>query len=373
MAEETTLAALQETLRQTGSPWTAGVTSVSELSPAEKRRLLGVRLPPGMTVADLERESERNRSLMMSTRGAGAAAAVDWRNVNGANYITPVKHQGNCGSCVAFGTVAALEGRMRVQRGDPNLAVDLSEAQLFYCYGKSDGVNCDSGWMPEPALKFVRDKGLTDEAHFPYTAGDQACSPSAGWEGSLTFIQDYTNLTNNPNAIKEFIANSGPVTACFIVYDDFFHYVGGIYKNIVKSKDPSGHCVSLVGYNDGDGCWIAKNSWGPNWGEARPNSTERGFFRIAYGECGIESWAVYGATAIVETGWLNNKRVVGLWTVNQDRNAWAYLDGVGWRRVAYDNDNIFVDVLTQLATAKSGSRPVNVYQDGGVIKQVYVF
>jgi hypothetical protein len=64
--------------------------------------------------------------------------------------------------------------------------------------------------------------------------------------------------------------------------------------------------------------------------------------------------------------------VIGLWTIDQDRNAWVYLDNVGWRRVAFDNDNIFIDMLIQLVAAKSANRPVNVYQENSVIKQIYV-
>ena len=71
--------------------------------------------------------------------------------------------------------------------------------------------------------------------------------------------------------------------------------------------------------------------------------------------------------------WLNGRKVTGLWTIDQDRNAWAYLDGgVGWRRIAYDNDNIFMDLLTPLVAAKAGNRPINVYEEAGVLKQLYV-
>src|SRR5206468_3305820 len=51
------------------------------------------------------------------------------------------------------------------------------------------------------------------------------------------------------------------------------------------------HCVSVVGYDDVAGCWICKNSWGPGWGD-------RGFFRIAYGEVGIDAsmWGVIVGT-----------------------------------------------------------------------------
>jgi hypothetical protein len=87
--------------------------------------------------------------------------------------------------------------------------------------------------------------------------------------------------------------------------------------------------------------------------------------------------ALYDATVravdgIVETGWLNT-RVLGLWTIDQDRNAWVYLDNVGWRRVAFDNDNIFFDMLVQLVAAKAANRPVGVYQENAVIKQIYVW
>ena len=47
--------------------------------------------------------------------------------------------------------------------------------------------------------------------------------------------------------------------------------------------------------------------------------------------------------------------------------------GIGWRRLAYDNDVITTTLLVQAVAAKAAGRPVNVYQDNGVIKQIYVF
>ena len=133
----TSLAEIQSALREMGSPWTAGRTSISELSATEQRMRLGASSPEletRLAVAKPERHA----------RGAAAyPAAFDWRNVNGANYVTPIEDQGGCGSCVAFGTVATLEAAYQVSRGDPNSGIDLSEAQLFYCYAEAkDGMSC---------------------------------------------------------------------------------------------------------------------------------------------------------------------------------------------------------------------------------------
>ena len=108
----------------------------------------------------------------------------------------------------------------------------------------------------------------------------------------------------------------------------------------------------MVGYDDAGGFWICKNSWGTGWGEA-------GFFCIAYGQCGINHmWR--GRRHSRDTGWLEQcqgHRVVG------DRPGPQRLglpSGVGWRKIASDNDNIFFDMLRLLAVAKAGARPVNV-------------
>jgi C1A family cysteine protease len=359
--------ALQAAIEKAGESWTAGATSVSELSDHEKRQRLGATPPDGEAgLAQRESASALNRDGAASAeRGVSAApAAFDWRNVNGQNYISAIRDQGSCGSCVAFGSCATVEGTYRVQRGNPGLAVDMSEAELFYCIARAQGRNCGNGWWCDKGLDAFKTDGVVDEACYPYTAVDQNCSNRcADWQNRLTKITGWHAITGTA-AMKDWLSTRGPLSTAFSVYNDFFAYKSGVYRH-VSGALAGGHCVSVVGYNDAGGYWICKNSWGPNWGAG-------GFFNIAYGQCGIDAqmWAVDG---IVETGWLNNTKVVGLWAIDQDRNAWAYLNGIGWRRIAFDNDNIFVDMLTLLASAKLGKNTVNVYQEDGVIKQVYVF
>lgn len=363
---------IKSDLSKEGNPWEAGVTDLSGLSLEEQKRYLGVTPPPGEpTINDIEQFVASNKdSLKTSARSAiDAPSAYDLRNVGGKNFVTDITDQKSCGSCVAFGTVATVESRLRVQRQDPNLKVDLSEAQMFFCHGRDDGASCSTGWWPDKAFDAFKSEGVVDEACYPYEEGltRQDCSGlCSNSKDRVVKITGYTNVTKKPAEIKQWISGGkGPVSACFIVYEDFFSYKSGIYKH-VSGEQAGGHCVTIVGYNDNPGYWICKNSWTDRWGED-------GFFRIAYGECGIDSWLNHGVNGIEETGWLNNQRVTGLWAINQERNAYAYMANLGWRKISADNDNIFFDMLTQLIAAKSAERPINFYQEDRVIKQIYVF
>lgn len=342
--------------------WQAGVTSVSELSWEEQQLRLGY--VPGDGEESLDQRIRTSLANLAAFRApaVGAPVAFDWRNVGGKNFITSIKDQGGCGSCVAFGTVATVEGTLRVSRNDPNLAVDFSEAHLFYCIAKSQGRNCGNGWWVGPAMDGFKNTGVVDEDCFKYTAGDQACNRCAGWEGRVTKITGWHTITSGAQ-MKEWLSTRGPLDTCFTVYQDFFSYKSGVYKHVTGGV-AGGHCVCCVGYDDAQGCWICKNSWGSGWGDG-------GYFRIAYGDCGIDStmWAVDGVTF---STWLNSRKVLGLWAINQDRNAWAYIENAGWKKVSPDNDNIFFTMLTQLAAAKAAGRPVNVLDANNVIKQVYV-
>jgi C1A family cysteine protease len=366
MAEKLSVAAVQTAIQKAGESWQAGTSLMSELPREEQLKHLGVELPAGLTTEEAELQIRASRAALRTARSIGAPAAYDWRNVNGQNFVTDVKDQGGCGSCVAFGTTAVVETALRIQRGAPNLVVDLSEAQLFYCHARSQGRNCGNGWFPDQALEFFKNQGVADEACYPYTSGDQDCSNlCADWQNRATKVTGYHQV-GSVAEMKEWLSTRGAITGCFYVFDDFFSYRSGVYRH-VTGELAGGHCVVIVGYDDAESCWICKNSWGPSWGD-------NGFFRIGYGECEIETWfGPYAVDGIVETGWLSSKTVTGLWSINEDRNAWVYLsESVGWRRIAFDNDNVFVDQLVQLTTAKAANRPVDVYQNNGVITQVYV-
>ena len=57
----------------------------------------------------------------------------NWMDYNGKDWTTPVKYQGNCGSCWDFAAVSALESVINIEEGIPNLNPDLSEQYILSC------------------------------------------------------------------------------------------------------------------------------------------------------------------------------------------------------------------------------------------------
>lgn len=289
------VAAIQAAIDDAGAGWVAGETVLSRLPREQRRRRLGyVPGPHEPSLQDRELSARVNRAgeAALAPRAAAAPSRYDLRDVGGRSYVTRVKDQGGCGSCVAFGTLAAVESQLRIAHGDADLDVDFSEAHLFYCHARSQGRNCDNGWWPESALNAVRNLGVVDDGCYPYTDVDQVCSNLCSDSSSrLTFIDGWRRFVTTAS-MKLWISNNGPLITCFSVYDDFFALSGQVYRHVTGSY-AGGHCVCVVGYDDDGDYWICKNSWGSGPGTVGDGD---GFFRIAYGEVGIdaEMWTVEG-------------------------------------------------------------------------------
>ena len=282
------LGALQQNIRRAGLRWQAGVTDNTDHS----ETLMGYRLgavPPSTSLAERELRA-RSRPRPQADSGAGLPASWDWRNSGGFNYVTPIKDQGACGSCVAFGTIATFEARVLMALANPSAGVQLSEAHLYFCYGPSRGaIACPAGgWWPDQAFACLP-LGVVPEDCFPYTSANQPCKLCPDASNRLTQVAASHTVSAVVDMQRELVLN-GPLTACFTVYSDFYyHYVGGVYEynSATSGAAVGGHCVSIVGYDNAQQCWIAKNSWGQNWGES-------GFFRMGYQNCGLdaEMWAI---------------------------------------------------------------------------------
>ena len=133
---------------------------------------MGLALTPEDAYEDLRSARSSEFNMMVAMVAAPPPPAIDWRAYNGANWVTPVRDQATCGSCVAFATVATMESRSLIAQNVPGVDFDLSEAHLFYC-GVANA--CTLGWQPPLALAQAQAVGIGREASFPYMPHNQPC------------------------------------------------------------------------------------------------------------------------------------------------------------------------------------------------------
>ena len=221
---------------------------------------------------------------------AALPSSFDWRTLGGD---TPVRDQGACGACWAFGTVAPLEVMISVQCGRVE---NLSEQYLVSC--NENGWGCGGGWFAHdyhqwyiPATNNETDAGAVLESVFPYQAADVPCNGPHSHPYKInnwSYIAGYT--VPSVAAMKQAIQTYGPVSVGVCFGSTFQAYKSGIFDYNETCSGTVNHAVTLVGWNDDlgadNGYWILKNSWGTGWGEA-------GYMRIRYGTSKVGYGANY--------------------------------------------------------------------------------
>ncbi|MGE0085977.1 MAG: C1 family peptidase [Desulfococcaceae bacterium] len=221
--------------------------------------------------------------------------SFDWREFGvvtrakrGGNPITPIDDQGACGSCWAFGAVAAFESKI-LMAGGPEY--DLSEQQQISCNTSVGQYGCCGGDIS--AVRFWTDRGPVEESctdygdfntdydnscgcspDFPHYCSKVSCSSFSSCPELSYRIKNYKTTVKNEETgaeidteeVKVSVSQYGPGVFRYDLYEDFYDFwKHGSYGEVYVHTDDSeigGHVVSIIGWDDRKGAWLCKNSWG---------------------------------------------------------------------------------------------------------------
>lgn len=229
----------------------------------------------------------------MQNRFKVRADPVDWRDryydftriesprerVDLRPWASPVENQDHLGSCVGQAVVGAYE--LLLNKADATKFTDLSRLFVYYNARLLDNsTNEDVGAFVRDGIKAVEKYGVCSEQIWPYLVERFAYAPSIqSYEDARTrLIKKYYRLKNVKDMIDALNADL-PVVTSFNVYDSFdeLEYSRNHILPMPRASENlvGGHAITFVGYDLSKKLFIARNSFGEDWGD-------RGYFWVPF-------------------------------------------------------------------------------------------
>lgn len=213
--------------------------------------------------------------------------SVDWVS---QGHVSPVKNQGQCGSCWSFSTTGALESHYSIYKNESLLFSEQELVDCSYFYGN---LGCGGG-MPTRAFRYIKRFGITTEKEYPYVAQNHLCKTLTHTYKEKYTITGWKNIEPfNETRLMEVVYNIGPISVGLDASSKEFRF----YKSGVMDKCGTmiNHAVLLVGYGtdeaSGQDYFTIKNSWAETYGD-------KGYIKISRGKhlagtCGVTTTASY--------------------------------------------------------------------------------
>jgi C1A family cysteine protease len=265
-----------------------GITKFADLTAAEFKA----------TYLGYKRTEDRSEQTLFNATATAAPASADWRT-KGAT--TPVKDQGQCGSCWAFSTTEQVESNYFLAG---NKLTEFSTQQIVAC-DKTD-LGCNGG-DTVTAYKYVKKAGgMATAKAYPDTSSDsgktgkcKTFTPAGGKVTGFTYATPACNSGKCNNQDEDTMASNiaahAPASICVNAEAWQLYNKGTLTgkKCGGHGADDLDHCVQAVGYSSagngkGSGYWIVRNSWNTDWGI-------KGFIHVEMGTnaCGIANEATF--------------------------------------------------------------------------------
>lgn len=208
--------------------------------------------------------------------------ATESINIDYRKYLSPVKDQGNLGSCVGFAATALKEfhenfeyiaelseGKRRKREKE---FYDLSEQWTYWNAKKIDpwGPSVE-GTSIRYALKVLQKIGCPPEDAWKYTDDKINIGEPESWSHMIArwnTIESYWRVDSVSDMISA-LQNDGPVLVGVGCYEEIFRPQANGF--VPYPADPEncygGHALLVCGYDETTQRFLFKNSWGLNWGD----------------------------------------------------------------------------------------------------------
>ncbi|GMI13947.1 hypothetical protein TrVE_jg917 [Triparma verrucosa] len=287
--------------------YTLGHNQFSHLTEQEWLKMFSLGMYSDHVVKGDNVDLEKNDNLseeMRNLRSLRTPRSVDWRD-HGA--VTPVKDQGQCGSCWAFSAVGAIEGAYAISKS-LSTPQSFSEQMLVDCDSADYG--CGGGLMDYAFEWEEKEGGLCTENDYSYTSGKSGragtCSDDSCEIVEGSGLYNFTDVkANSPKAMMEALAMQPVSIAIEADQLGFRFYKDGVFN--APCGTGLDHGVLAVGYgsyvpdedstfppwNRKQDYWLVKNSWGTTWGQEGYIMLKRDDEEDSEGQCGILMQASY--------------------------------------------------------------------------------
>jgi len=349
------LAQIKKIQNTSGVLWKAAAhPRFASQAPGSSKSMMGVKGDQKKAINDLMAQGEIVEATFAHNMEIAESfdSAENWPQC--AKLINDIRDQSNCGCCWAFAGAEAASDRMCIAT-NASMMIPISAQDVCFNGGGFLSRGCNGGQITTPwsymkkgglfggkgavsggqyqgsgpfGKGFCSDFSMPHCHHHgpqgadPYPAEGAAGCPSQKSAPKFSkcdvpgakaphddFANDKYSFTGNTvtargvENIQKAIMAGGPMEVAFTVYSDFENYESGIYHHVTGDQ-VGGHAVKVVGWGSEDGVkyWKIANSWNPYWGE-------KGYFRIKFGEGGIDDQAI-GSDPSAKWNWAGHSKEV---------------------------------------------------------------
>lgn len=182
--------------------------------------------------------------------------------------LSPVKNQGQEGTCVGFACTVGMKEYQ--EKKEFKRSVELSPRYLYQKCKEVDGIPDRQGTYIRTAMDVLKNKGVCEWKFWPYIENDiRSPEPDAEKNAPIYKIKSYVRL-DGMSAVKQSLILNGPFVMGVPVFNSWFDEsvrVNGIIPTPESDRSESGHAICIIGYDDNTRRFKFKNSWGIEWGE----------------------------------------------------------------------------------------------------------